>query len=209
MSTTANKNSVARSNADTSRNPKNMEKRTLPGETGVWLFISGDMMIFSLFFGTFLYYRGLSIDIYKQSHHALNSAFGLANTFILLTSSWLIVWAVSNARSGRLEPARRRIAIAIILGICFIGLKTLEWSEKFANGITLVTNEFFMFYFMITGIHFGHVLVGLGALSYARHGLRGPIAQRSHMETLEGAAIFWHLVDLLWMIIFALFYVVR
>lgn len=209
MTTTVNKNVVAQPNADIPRTSKNLEKPTLPGEVGVWLFVCGDLMVFSLIFGTFLYYRGLSVDVYQQSQQALNGAFGLANTFILLISSWLVVWAVSDARSGHFEPARRRIEIAIVLGLCFIGLKTLEWSEKVSSGITLVTNEFFMFYFMITGIHFGHMLVGLGALSYALHGLRGPVAQRSHMENLEGVAVFWHLVDLLWMIIFALFYVIR
>lgn len=188
---------------------RHQEKPSLPGEAGIWVFIFGDMLVFAIFFGTFLYYRNLDLDVFEVSRGALNENFGLANTLILLTSSWLVVWGVDEARFGRLKGAFIRMAMAMALGGGFVGLKALEWREKFAAGISVVTNDFFMFYFIFTGIHLGHVLIGLGALAFASRALQKVTIGAGEVRTLESAAAFWHFVDLLWVILFALLYLIR
>jgi len=87
-------------------------------------------------------------------------------------------------------------------------VKFFEYSEKIAAGFTLTTNDFFMYYFMLTGLHLMHVLLGLGVLCYLWFSLRAAPSADS-MRTLESGASFWHMVDILWIVLFALLYLLR
>jgi nitric oxide reductase NorE protein len=87
-----------------------------------------------------------------------------------------------------------------------VGVKVIEYGAKFRAGITLTSNDFFMFYFMLTGIHLLHVLIGMGVLTFLmRHTAAGVLDER-RIQHLESGASFWHLVDLLWIVLFALLY---
>ncbi|PHR62277.1 MAG: hypothetical protein COA43_00840 [Robiginitomaculum sp.] len=181
----------------------------LPGSEGVWILIFGDMMVFGLFFGTYLFYRSANIEMYYTSQSSLNEFFGLLNTIVLLTSSWFVVWAVRLAKSGAKKATANRIVIAILLGLGFCVVKGIEYSAKFSEGHTIISNEFFMFYFMLTGIHLVHVTIGLGALSFVYFKIKTQGINENNVTTLETSGIFWHLVDLLWVVLFALLYLVR
>jgi nitric oxide reductase NorE protein len=192
--------------------------RHLPGEEGIWLFILGDMMVFALFFLTFVYYRGTDISLYVGAQRALNERFGLINTLFLLSSSWCVAMAIRALRraahgGGEADAVARRatllLGLAMLFGVAFVVLKVVEYQEKFAAGITVLTNEFFMFYFMFTSIHLVHVLIGLGVLTYLLVLSRTPAIDESDVRTFESGAAFWHLVDLLWVILFALLYLMR
>lgn len=185
------------------------EVRRLPGEAGIWVLIGGDLMIFGLFFATFLYYRGLSLPVYVTSQHALNQALGLVNTLVLLTSSLFVALAIKAARHGERSRSAVLLLCAVACGLAFVLVKIFEWHEKIAAGITLGSNEFFMFYFMYTGIHLIHVLIGIGVLIFTAFAVRRPIAEGHGFALIEGAAIFWHLIDMLWVFLFALFYLLR
>ena len=180
----------------------------LPGEEGIWVFVLGDMLLFSLFFGTFLYYRNEQVALFTQSQLELNQHYGAINTLLLLTSSWFVATAVQLYRKKETALAARLIGPAFLCGLGFAIIKIIEFSEKIGAGITLTTNDFFMFYFMFTGIHFVHVLIGLGVLAYlwstARHKSDG-----SAIRTLENGATFWHMVDLLWIVLFPLIYLLK
>lgn len=185
------------------------EKKSLPGEDGVWIIIFGDMMIFGLFFSTYLYYRALQVDLYTASQQTLNMGMGLINTILLLTSSWFVVWAMRCAKHGKARETTRLLIAAMAMGIGFWIVKISEYSEKISAGHTIVSNEFFGFYYMFTGIHLIHVTAGLFALAYAFF-----LARRSRIigrdfDTLVGIGAFWHMVDLLWIILFALLYLVK
>jgi len=182
--------------------------RRMPGEEGVWIFIFGDMVVFGLFFLTYLYYRAVSPVPYAESQVRLNGALGLANTLLLLTSSWFVARAVEAVRHGRFSTASRLIAGGFALGAGFVIIKIFEYREKFAAGLTVVSNEFFMFYFMYTGIHLLHVFIGLGVLIVLFRLSRGETAA-VHIRSFESGGAFWHLVDLLWVILFALLYLAR
>jgi nitric oxide reductase NorE protein len=182
----------------------------LPGEPGVWVLIAGDMLVFSLFFVTYISYRNSSPDVFATSQTALSLRWGMINTALLLTSSWLVATAVQAARSGSPRLASRLIGSAMVCGIGFVLVKAIEYHAKFAAGLTITTNDFFMFYFMLTGIHLLHVLVGLCVLFYFRGRLRATRPEgQADMVLLESGATFWHLVDILWIFLFALLYLVK
>jgi nitric oxide reductase NorE protein len=180
----------------------------VPGEEGVWVFICGDLLVFAIFFLTFLTYRAADPALYNASHDLLNRGIGLFNTFLLLTSSLFVAQAVTEARrGGRAAPGLLLAAMAC--GAGFVAMKMFEYGQKLAAGITLNTNEFFIFYFMFTGIHLVHVILGLGVLVFMWSSARRADANGSCMRVLEGGGAFWHLVDLLWVILFALFYLLK
>lgn len=182
--------------------------KKMPGDEGVWIIIFGDMMVFGLFFATYLYYRSLNVDMYTAAQSVLSKSYGLINTLILLTSSWFVVWAIACFKNGNARESSRRLIAAIALGLAFWIIKILEYSEKIAAGHTLTKNEFFGFYYMFTGIHLVHVTVGIGALLYAVKKTRNSTDIQLETNTLVSIGVFWHMVDLLWIILFALLYLV-
>lgn len=187
----------------------------LPGEPGVWVFILGDLLIFALFFAVFVYYRAQDPALYLQSQATLNANLGALNTLLLLTSSWFVVGAVQDARGGQVAHARTRIALAVLCGAGFVTVKFFEYRDKLGAGITVTSNDFYMYYYMLTGIHLLHVLIGMGVLMFLwrvlRQGDRPPDAQISAtaLGHLESGASFWHLVDMLWIFLFALLYLMK
>ena len=94
-------------------------------------------------------------------------------------------------------------------GAGFIGIKYFEYSEKFRAGYNIVTNDFFMYYFLTTGIHLVHVVIGMAVLAFLWHTTRGGEIDAGKLSTLESGASFWHLVDILWIALFALLYMLR
>ena len=181
----------------------------LPGEVGVWMFIVGDLVIFTLLFAVFLYYRADDVPLFTESQRTLNQTYGAVNTLLLLSSSWFVALAVQGARIGERLNALRLIALAFGCGAGFIGIKDVEYSEKFRAGYNIVTNDFFMYYFLTTGIHLVHVVIGMAVLAFLWHTTRGGEIDAGELSTLESGASFWHLVDILWIALFALLYMLR
>lgn len=181
----------------------------LPGEAGVWVFIAGDMVVFAAFFITFVYYRALDVPLFAEAQLALNQHYGALNTFLMLTSSWFVAGAVQAARNGNLARCQRLLLAGLACGAGFVVVKGFEYSEKIAAGLTLTTNDFFMYYFMLTGLHLFHVLIGSGVLLYLWQRVRSAPLTPSTVQTLESGASFWHMVDMLWIVLFALLYLMR
>lgn len=180
----------------------------LPGETGVWVFILGDMLMFAAFFIVFMFYRGEDVALYVKSQHTLNQHLGALNTFFMLTSSWCVAVAVETARGARLRGAQGWLLAAMACALGFVIVKFFEYREKILAGFTLNSNDFFMYYYMLTGLHLMHVLLGMGVLAYLWSCLRAPAGDAT-LRTLESGASFWHMVDILWIVLFALLYLVR
>ena len=181
--------------------------KVLPGEEGVWVLVFGDMIVFGLFFVTYLYYMGLEAELFERSQALLNVHFGVINTLLLLTSSWFVVMGVEAVRDGHNRRAKALLRLAFLCGAGFCAIKALEYTEAFREGVTLVTNNFFMFYFMYTGIHLLHVAIGLAVLLFLIHETEAATPQDARL--FESGATFWHMVDLLWIMLFPLLYLVR
>lgn len=187
--------------------------RVVPGEPGVWVFIFGDLLVFALFFVTYLVYRAAEPTVFTVSQAALDTGFGALNTGVLLLSSLLVAGAVGRladpSRTRRDRPAELSVVGAILLGLVFSAVKVIEYSGKVDAGLTPMTNDFFLCYFMFTGLHWFHVLIGMVVLGVvlvlAR---RGRLSPRQRVFVVGGAC-FWHMVDLLWLVLFPLFYLAR
>jgi nitric oxide reductase NorE protein len=184
------------------------DARRIPGEPGLWIIIFGDLAVFSVFFTLFPYYRLAEPDLFARSQALLSQTFGLANTLLLLTSSWAVAAAMSAARDARAQDAVRKVSLGMLCGAGFVVLKAFEYAAKVSAGIRPSTNDFFMLYFAFTGVHLIHVVIGLGALSLFR-ARAAKLTTPVGLALMEGCAIFWHLVDLLWVVLFALFYLHR
>jgi nitric oxide reductase NorE protein len=182
--------------------------RRIPGESGIWVIIFGDLLVFSLFFGTFAYYRMDEPELFRRAQSDLSQSFGLLNTLLLLTSSWAVAKAIKLARAGDGERARGLVGLAMLLGAGFVVVKAFEYREKLVAGIGPSTNDFFMFYFTYTGIHLLHVFAGLGALAFLRSHIIHP-PEPGTIALIEGCGVFWHLVDILWVVLFAILYLHR
>jgi len=185
--------------------------KRIPGEAGLWVFIFCDLMVFSLFFGTFLFYRAFEEDVYLASQAAMGQGFGMLNTLLMLTSSWFVVMAVEAARRGIAKLPSRLLMLAFACGVGFAIIKYFEYNAKLSVGTTPTTNNFYMFYFLFTGIHFFHVLVGMGILSYFSRffARRNGHYSEKDIRNLECGACYWHVVDLLWILLFGLLYLVQ
>lgn len=185
---------------DTDGNPH------LPGEAGIWILVIGDLFVFALFFGTVAYYRIGQVALFSASQAMLEQGFGLANTLLLLTSSLCVAKAVEAMRAGAHTTASRLVGAAMAMGAGFVAIKATEYAHKLGAGVLPTTNDFFMLYFVFTGIHLVHVIAGLVLLSL----MRGWVGKADGNSALaECGAIFWHLVDVLWIILFAIFYLHR
>lgn len=183
--------------------------RRLPGDQDVWMFIIGELLMFSAFFSTYIVNRAQDIDLYDSSQMLLDQRLGTLNTLLLITSSWAVALAVAAARRRRPAQVPRYLMLGIVLGIGFLVVKVAEYSAKFSAGITMQTNDFFMFYFVLTMVHAAHVVGGTIILivmwSQARAGRYRP----SNMKGLETGASYWHMIDLIWLLMFPLIYLLR
>ena len=180
-----------------------------PGEAGIWLFVSGEALVFTLFFCVFLYHRGSAAAQYAESRAHMNQVFGTLNTAFMLTSSWLLAQAVNAARHRLAKLTSRLLRSAMLCGAGFVVVKFFEYSEKIHSGITLSTNDFYMYYYLFTGIHLMHVVLGMGVLAIlSRYTAIGDLSDIK-IQHLESGATFWHFVDLLWILLFALFYLLK
>lgn len=181
----------------------------LPGEVGVWVLVLGDSLIFVLLFVSFLAYRSQELLLFNSSQLQLNANFGALNTLLLLASSWLVVGGLHAIRRDLISLSVRLLQLSWICGACFVAVKVVEYSAKLSEGVTPLTNSFFMFYFVLTGLHFVHLLIGLGVLAYMIHKIKKTSIDGQSMIMLESGATYWHLVDLLWIVLFPLIYLVR
>ncbi|MBI2799259.1 MAG: cytochrome c oxidase subunit 3 family protein [Gammaproteobacteria bacterium] len=181
----------------------------LPGEPGVWVFILGDMLMFAAFFVVFVYYRRQDVPLFVHSQSTLNQHFGAINTLLMLTSSWFVALAIHSARAHVAKLCSRFFVLAFLCGLGFVVIKFFEYREKIHAGIMLTTNDFYMYYYMFTGLHLMHVLIGMGVLTYLTSIARGGDFQAKNLNVLESGASFWHMVDILWIVLFALLYLMK
>lgn len=179
----------------------------LPGDSAIWVMVLGDLIIFGSYFVIFMVHRTMAAPEFLQAQQHLNLTIGALNTVVLLTSSWFIARSVMSARAGDVAAALRLTYLGGACGVAFIAIKAYEWSAKIAAGYTMGENEFFNFYYMLTGVHLFHVTLGLLIMGIVLRELRNPRKRR--MPMVESGAVYWHMVDLLWVVIFALLYVMR
>ena len=189
--------------------PTRTTERRIPGEEGIWVFVLGDMTVFALFFATFMYSRGKNPQSFAAGHADLHVALGTVNTVLLLSSSLMVALGVQRVLGSRHRDATRLFTGAIGCGAGFVAVKAIEWTQLFSEGKGVGSGEYFSYYFVFTGIHLMHVLIGLAILGRLVVLTRRPAIEGKQRQLCETGGIFWHMVDLLWVVLFALFYLVR
>ena len=183
--------------------------KKIPGEAGVWIFILGDISVFAVFFIVYLVERSKQVDLFDLSQATLNNNFGALNTVVLLISSLLVALAVHAIRAAQRLLAQRFIVGAFLCGVAFIVVKVFEYHEKIAANHIPSTNGFYLLYFVLTGLHLFHLVIGLAVLTALWFLARKPDVSKNQWAFFEGGACFWHMVDLLWLVLFPLLFLVR
>jgi nitric oxide reductase NorE protein len=182
-------------------------RRFVPGQPDMWVFVLFETLLFTGYFSVYLVARTQNRELYLQSQSHLDLHIGVFNTIALLLSSWAIARCVQAAREGAYRSALTNAFLTISFGVVFLTSKVLEWIKQIHMGNTFTSNDFFQHYFFLTSIHCIHVLIGFVVLGVLFHQLWSP-ARRSQ-QLVETCATYWHTVDFLWVLIFALLYVVR
>ena len=186
-----------------------VKPRRLPGVDGVWVAIGADAVIFAILFGSFMQARLKDPALFEASRHTLNMNFGGIDTLILLTSSWSVALAIQALKRDLVDRVPRYLLGGALTGLLFMMSKSIEYFQKFAEGLTPATNDFYMWYFTLTGIHLLHVVFGTSLLTYAWIKSRRGAYSSSNRVVPECVASYWHLVDLLWIMIFPLLYLMK
>jgi len=185
----------------------NKPAKFVPGQPDMWAFVFFETLVFAAYFSFYLYYRTQSPELFLHSQAQLDLRTGVFNTLVLLLSSWSVARCVQSARAGAYRPALKDTFLTAFFGLAFLVSKVFEWARQIRAGNGFASNDFFTYYYFLTGIHFVHLLIGFVVLGVVIYQLWSP-ARRSQ-ELVETCATYWHTVDFLWVLIFALLYVVR
>src|SRR6202012_1136089 len=176
----------------------------VPGGSSMWFFVIGDLLIFGVYFVGYMYFRGQNHELFLQSQARLNLDIGAINTVMLLTSSLFVALGTEAARAGNGADALQRFWVALTFGAAFPLLKMFEWIPEITSGLTPGTNLFFMYYYVMTGMHLCHVVLGLVIMCFIIRSLK--TAEVPKISFVETGATYWHMVDVLWLVLFALLY---
>jgi nitric oxide reductase NorE protein len=183
-------------------------RRRVPGLEGFWAFALVDLLFFGLLLGSFVRARAQHLAGFEHGQAVLVAGIGFANLMILLTSSWFAAVAVQCLRRGEHGLAGQLLRSAAGCGAVFAGLKIIEYSVDLRGGLGSA-DGFFTYYFVLTGLHFVHVVVGTVVLLVLARGVGGDSDVSRTIVRVETGTAFWHLVDLLWVVIFPTLYLAR
>lgn len=186
---------------------------------GMWLFLFTEVLLFGGMFLVYAFYRFQHPDQFHVAAMELNTGIGTLNTVILLTSSLTVALAITAVQKGNRFLAVLMLNITLVFALMFMVNKYFEWSAKISHGLypgskamlDLPNGQilFYGLYYVMTGLHALHVIIGVVILSIMQIQLmKKKITQDNHVK-LENAGLYWHLVDLIWIFLFPLFYLIQ
>jgi cytochrome c oxidase subunit 3 len=211
--------STAGSHHDHAHHFDSAEHEYQASKQGVWLFLVTEILMFGGLFVGYAIFHSLYPEIFAAGAKFLDWKLGSINTLVLISSSLTMALAIHYIQIGKPEKANLQLVITLLCGFAFMGIKYIEYSHKIHDGLLpgalfsyqgegLVDNLalYFSFYFMMTGLHGSHVVIGMGLITWVLiRNLRGDF--NAHKYTaVEGVGLFWHLVDLIWIYLFPLLY---
>ncbi len=211
-----------------------VEQQKAASNFGMWLFLMQELMFFGGMFMAYLVYRAWYYPAFASASYTLDWKIGLLNTIILLTSSFFMTLAVHYAEARQAKAVANSILATIVLGIIFLGLKSTEYYAKFvehhvpgnsfsiqdfvtgnaanaglAPDMAQHTSLFFSLYFAMTGMHALHMIIGIGILAVMYFKARGGAYTEGHTAPIDYASLYWHFVDVVWIFLFPLLYLVN
>lgn len=182
--------------------------KELPGDLAIWFFIFAELTVFAIFFIGYSWMHSHNPEMFSAGQATLHPIAGLINTLALITSSFVVALSVLAARNGKAKLCQQGLILSILIAMVYVISKMWEYDILIGEGYDLSTNNFYMFYFFTTGFHFMHVLLGIVILATLAVGLKRSDYLDDNIPTLESGASYWHMVDLLWIILFPLVYVI-
>jgi cytochrome c oxidase subunit 3 len=187
---------------------------------GMWLFIFTELLLFGGLFIVYSVYRFMNQDAFHLAAEELNTTIGAVNTVLLLISSMTIAMSTSALQLKKKGATLALLTVTVILGIVFLVNKYFEWGIKFEHGIwpgsEHLLNDFsqgeilfFGLYFVMTGLHALHIIIGLAIILVAAWRVHKGTVNEKRAALVENAGLYWHLVDLIWIFLFPLFYLIH
>lgn len=187
---------------------------------GMWLFLVTEILLFGGLFVVYIVFRGLYPEMFHEASHHLNKIMGAVNTVVLICSSFTMAMAVDRTRQNNSNKANQYLIVTLLFAALFLVIKYFEYSHKIHEGLLpagLFTYEgiehvktplFFSLYFMMTGLHGVHVLVGMGLISWVLWRSNQGHFSAEYYTPVDLVGIYWHLVDLIWIYLFPLLYLI-
>ncbi|XKH01685.1 cytochrome c oxidase subunit 3 [Marinobacter nauticus] len=182
------------------------QHKHLPGDLAVWFFIFAELAVFGILFIGFGVARSLDPATFSAGRAALHPWTGLINTIGLITASYLVACAVKRLRHEKTGITALLVGAIAASSIYTFG-KLWEYGVLYADGYNLGTDTFFMFYFFLTFFHFMHVVLGQIILVVLAVKVRKGDYHANNMNGMESGASYWHMVDLVWLVLFPMLYV--
>lgn len=188
---------------------------------GVWIFLVTEILLFGGLFCGFIIFRSWHLDAFIEAHHRLDKVMGGINTVVLICSSLTMALAIRAAQTNNRRLVGILLGITLACAAGFMVIKGFEYHHKWVDGlfpgrsfnpvvpfVNPDANIFFGLYFVMTGIHGFHVLIGMGLITWLLiKNSKGHFSSR-YYTPLEGVGLYWHLVDLIWIYVFPLVYLV-
>ncbi len=183
-------------------------EKKLPGDLAMWFFILAELTVFAIFFIGFAIAEQQDLQLFREGKEQLHQIAGLINTIALITSSFLVALALNSMHQGHGKKAAWLLVSAKLVALVYIAVKVWEYLSLFSQGIDIETNNFFTLYFIITFFHLMHVLLGMVILIFITKKAACGEYSKGNISGFESGASYWHMVDLLWIILFPLIYVI-
>jgi len=184
-------------------------RRYPPGDLAIWIFILAELSVFAIFFAAYAFTRMGNPELFDTYQSTLDRRAALINTLALITSSYFVVRSVAAIRADDARGCVRWLLAALVMGLLFLVVKIAEYAHHFGEGINLSTNTFYMFYLSLTFFHFMHVILGMVILAAVALKARSGGYSAAEHTGVETGASYWHMVDLVWLILFPLVYVMH
>lgn len=182
----------------------------LVGDGAWWVFLTAEFLTLCLFFVVFAVMRRDHLEEFRAAQELLSPHLALINSLVLITSGYAVARGVAAMRGANRSTSSRHAAIwifvAAALGLVFVAIKGGEYADKLGAGLTLSSGTFWFFYYFLTGFHFLHVLLGIGFLSWVGSRLVAEPHRPGLLTQAESCAAFWHMLDLVWILLFPLLY---
>jgi cytochrome c oxidase subunit III len=197
------------------------EQQLDASKIGMWLFLATEILLFGGLFVGFALMQSAHPLAFMEAHHHLDKSLGALNTIVLLVSSFTMVMAVHSAATNKQKALQVYLVITLMCAAMFLGVKYFEYSHKFHEGLLPgafyshkgdhVPNQFvfFSFYFMMTGLHGLHILGGMIAITWVLLKARKGTFDPTYYSPVDLVGLYWHLVDLIWIYLFPLLYLIK
>jgi len=184
----------------------------------MWFFILAELSVFAILFLSFAIAKKLNLEMFIEGQKTLHPIAGLINTLALITSSYVVVLGLNALKSDphnavNLRRSLRLLLAAIGIACIYIVVKSWEYYELSLLGFEISTNTFYTLYYFTTVFHFMHVLLGMIILAIVackmRQAIKTPVTSDLSLSSVESATSYWHMVDMVWVILFPLLYVIQ